>query len=56
MLKNDERTQNVYENKGKEDKISDYLTGFLPKIHRFRGNGRQSSDSLAKNAPLGQQS
>jgi len=42
-VKNEDRSDYVYENKGKHDKMTGDLPGFFTKMHRLRAKGRQSS-------------
>jgi hypothetical protein len=51
-VKNEGRSDYVYENKGNDDKMTEDLAGFLPKTHRFRDNGRKSIGFLHENASI----
>jgi hypothetical protein len=51
-VKNEGRSDYVYENKDNDDKMTEDLAGFLPKTHRFRDNGRQSIGFLPENVSI----
>jgi hypothetical protein len=51
-VKNEDRSDYVYENKGTHDKITDDLPGFFTKMHTFRDNGQQSSGLFAENTQI----
>jgi len=51
-VKNEDRTDYVYEKKWRMTQCPRINTIFWPRMHRFRDNGRQSMGFLAENARI----